>query len=218
MKLLLTSSGITNSTIAKALSDLLGKPFEKSAVTFIPTAANVEPGDKKFVVNDMYNVMKLGFKTFDVMDISAISKDYWLPSFRAADVLVVGGGNDRHLLTWLNKSGVALELPELLKTKVYMGISAGSIVAAKKVSLSVLGILYYERTKKFKDDAGLGLVDFEIRPHLNSEWFPQVTLSNLAKIAPQHRGSFYAIDDATAIKVDGENITVVSEGKWKKFH
>ena len=45
MKLLLTSSGITNKSIEKALLELLGKLFKKAHLTFIPTAANVERGD-----------------------------------------------------------------------------------------------------------------------------------------------------------------------------
>lgn len=41
MKLLLTSSGNTNKSIEKALLELLGKPFTKANLTFVPTAANV---------------------------------------------------------------------------------------------------------------------------------------------------------------------------------
>jgi dipeptidase E len=218
MKLLLTSSGITNISIANALSELLGKPFEKSAITFIPTAANVEKGDKTWLVEDMNNLKKLGFSLFDVIDISAVGREYWLPGFETADVLVFSGGNTSHLLTWLHKSGVAKELPRLLKTKVYMGISAGSMVTAKTVSLSKEGMLYYETVGSFVDSKGLGFVDFEIRPHLNSEWFPEVRLDFLEKIAQETKKPFYAIDDATAVKVDGSKISVVSEGQWKKFN
>ncbi len=218
MRLLLTSSGITNKSLASALLELLGKPFEKSAVTFIPTAANVERGDKKFVVNDMYNLLKLGFETFDIIDISAVGKEYWLPSFEAADVLVFGGGNSDYLLTWMHKSGLIPLLPKLLKTKVYMGISAGSMVTAKQVSLSSEQILYYEKTGRFECVEGLGFVDFEIRPHLNSEWFPKVRIDYLEKLAKETQNSFYTIDDNTAVKVVDTKVTVVSEGKWKKFN
>jgi dipeptidase E len=218
MKLLLTSSGITNKSIANALGELLGKPFEKSAITFIPTAANVEKGDKTWLVEDMNNLKKLGFTTFDVIDISAVGKEYWLPSFEAADVLTFSGGNTSHLLAWLEKSGAAAELPRLLKTKVYMGISAGSMVTAKTVSLSSEGILYYEKTGIFGQIKGLGFVDFEIRPHLNSPDFPKVRLEYLEKLASDSPVTFYAIDDATAIKVEDKKISVVSEGKWKKFN
>ena len=41
MKLLLTSGGITNKSIAKSLQKLLGKLFSKSKLVFIPTAPNL---------------------------------------------------------------------------------------------------------------------------------------------------------------------------------
>ena len=47
MKLLLTSAGIKNKTIAKALFELVGKKPADISLVFIPTASNVEKGDKK---------------------------------------------------------------------------------------------------------------------------------------------------------------------------
>jgi len=43
MKLLLTSAGITNQSIAQALIDLVGKSPKDTRIGFIPTAKNVEP-------------------------------------------------------------------------------------------------------------------------------------------------------------------------------
>lgn len=218
MKLLLTSSGKTNKTIEKALLNLLGKPFEKANLTFIPTAANVEKGDKIWLVDDMYNFRQMNFSSFDIIDISAVPKNVWLPSFKKADILVFGGGNVYHLLKWIKKSGLEKVLPQLLKTKIYVGISAGSMVTAKNISLSTAGILYYEKTGGFKNKKGLGFVDFELRPHLNSKWFPKVNLPYLKKLSETISYSFYAIDDNTAIKVEDGKISVVSEGEWKKFN
>lgn len=218
MKLLLTSSGNTNKSIEKALLELLGKPFKEAHLTFIPTAANVEKGDKTWLVNDMNNFRVLGFASLDVIDISAVSKDIWLPSFKNADILVFGGGNVNYLLEWINKSGLKRYLPKLLETKVYVGISAGSMVTAKTVSLSSSGILYYEETGNFETTNGLGFVDFEIRPHLNSEVFPKVRVEYLEKLAKETPNTFYAIDDNTAIKVIDDKVSVLSEGEWKKFN
>ena len=218
MKLLLTSSGKTNKTIEKALLNLLGKPFEKANLSFIPTVANVEKGDKTWLVDDMNNFMQMNFSSFEIIDISAVPKNIWLPSFKKADVLVFGGGNVYHLFFWLKKSGLEKVLPELLKTKVYVGISAGSMVTAKNISLSTAGILYYEKTGGFKNKNGLGFVDFELRPHLNSKWFPKVKLPYLKKLSEKIPYSFYAIDDNTAIKVVNDKISIVSEGEWKKFN
>lgn len=218
MKLLLTSAGITNRSIKNALLDLLGKSPKTSHAVFVPTAANPEKGDKSWVEKEMNSLRTLGFASFHVVDISSEPQKLWKPLFEKADVIGVGGGNDRYLLTQLRKSGLARMLPEFLKTKIYMGISAGSIVTAKTVSLSSLGILYYERTRKFKDDKGLGFVDFEFRPHLNSPGFPKVRLDYLSHLAAQHKGPFYALDDNSAVIVNGEKVSVISEGEWKRFH
>ncbi len=218
MKLLLTSSGITNMSIENALLGLLGKPFRKSNITFVPTAANVEEGNKSWLVDDMYNFKKLEFATFDIIDIAAVPKEIWLPSFTKADIIVFGGGNTQYLRDWIEKSGLEKELPDLLKTRVYVGISAGSMVTAKKISLSYADILYYEKTGKFQDIDGLGFVDFEIRPHLNSDYFEKVKIPYLEEIAGKNKNTFYALDDNSAIKVENENISVISEGEWKKFN
>lgn len=218
MKLLLTSEGITNPSIAEALLGLLGKPFEKSRAACVPTAANGETGDKSWVEVQTQGIRNLGFSEVDVVDISKVPEDVWRASFQKADVLVFGGGNVNYLLTWLHKSGVSKVLPDLLKTRVYVGISAGSMVTARNLSMSEAGILYYEQTGTFKNMKGLGFVDFEIRPHLNISYFPNVRIEYLAKLAAKNPTPFYAIDDNTAVKVDGDTVSVVSEGKWKKFN
>lgn len=92
------------------------------------------------------------------------------------------------------------------------------MVTAKNISLATAGILYYEKYGKFRNRKGLGLVDFELRPHLNSEWFPKVRLPFLKKLAEKISYSFYAIDDNTAIQVVNNKVSVVSEGEWKKFN
>lgn len=218
MKLLLTSSGITNQSIENALARLVEKPFKKLNLTFIPTAANVQREDKSWLIDDLYNMKKLGFSVFEITDISAVPKSIWMPAVEQADILVFGGGQVEYLLHWLKKSGVARLLPRLLKTKVYMGISAGSMVTAKTVTLSSAGMLYFEDTGNFKDCGGLGFVDFEIRPHLNAPWAPNVRIDYLKKLAANISHPIFAIDDDTAIQVVNKEISVVSEGKWTRFH
>ena len=218
MKLLLTSCGNANKSIEKALLELLGKSFKKANLIFVPTAANVNEGDKSWLLNDMNNFKKLGFASFDIIDISSVPRYIWLKSFKKADVLVFGGGDTYYLSKWIKKSGLLEILPKLLKTRVYVGISAGSMVTARNISLATAGILYYEKYGKLKNKSGLGLVDFELRPHLNSNWFPKVRLPYLRKLAEKVPYSFYAIDDDTAIRVVDNKISIISEVEWKKFN
>ena len=120
MKLLLTSGGITNKSIANALFDLTGKKPEDTTIVFIPTASNVESGDKDWLINDLINLQKQNFKSIEITDISVVDEKIWEPSLERADVLFFEGGNTYHLMRWLNKSGVSKLLPDLLKDKVYV--------------------------------------------------------------------------------------------------
>ena len=219
MKFLLTSAGLTNKSISNALLELAGKPFAELNLAFIPTAANVEPGDKDWLIDDLVNCKNLGFKSIDIVDISAVPQDIWFPRLQAADIFLVGGGNTFHLMYWIEKSGLKNFLPELLKTRVYVGISAGSMVACKSLDLSNSKKLYYEDgTDDYDKDAGLGFVDILIRPHLNSPHFPEVNLENMEKMSKEIPTTFYALDDNSAIKVVDGGVSVVSEGEWKKFN
>lgn len=58
MKLLLTSGGLTNKSIEKALFELVGKKPEDTSLCFIPTAATAEMGDKDWFINDLKNIDK----------------------------------------------------------------------------------------------------------------------------------------------------------------
>ena len=218
MKLLLTSSGFTNKSIATALLSLTEKPFKELKLAFIPTAANVEEGDKGWLIDDMVNAKNLGFAEIDVVDISALPKDIWLKKLKDADILMFGGGNTFYLMYWIEKSGLKRELPKLLKTRVYVGVSAGSMVTAKNFNLSQSQRLYYEDIGKYKNNEGLGYVNFHIQPHLNSPDFPKVRIKHLQQIAKSIPEPIYAIDDQTAIKYEEGKVEVVSEGKWKRFN
>lgn len=217
MKLLLTSSGFTNMAIINALLELTKKPLDTLKLVFVPTAANVEEDDKGWLIDDLMNCRKLGFFSLDIVDISALPKETVHKRLEAADIFVFGGGNTFHLMHWIEKSGLKESLPELVKTRVYVGISAGSMVATKSLILSDSRRFYSENTGGVDSMDGLGFVDFHIRPHLNSAYFPNVTVEKVAELAMTVREPVYAIDDDTAIKVVDGEIEVVSEGKWKKF-
>lgn len=218
MKLLLTSSGITNTSIAAALLELTGKPFNECSLAFVPTASNVYRGNKDWVIKDLRVLQDLGFKSIDIVDMSALPKELWFPGFQTADVLLFEGGNTFHLMHWMEKSGLEELLREMLKTKVYVGISAGSIVTGKSLDMSMSEKLYSEEIGPYTSDRGLGLVDFLVRAHVRSSHFPRMTFDALDEIAKEQTETFYAIDDQSAIKVVDGVVTVVSEGSWKKYH
>lgn len=218
MKLLLTSAGLSNKSIVNAFLELAEKPFSELKLAFVPTASNVEEGDKDWLIDDLTKCKNLGFKSIDIVDISALPKEMWLPRLQEADVFLFEGGNTFHLMYWIEKSGLKEILPELLKNRVYVGISAGSMVACRSLDMSTSERLYSEKVEKYEKDEGLGFVDLLIRPHFNSPYFPNLNLENLEKLSKEFPETFYAIDDNTAIKIIDGKMEIISEGEWKKFN
>jgi hypothetical protein len=48
-------------------------------------------------------------------------------------------------------------------------------------------------------------------------WMPRASLAHLEQWAARVDVLAYALDDQTAIKVTGGEVSVVSEGHWKRF-
>jgi len=215
MKLLLTSAGLSNPSISKALEDLLAKPIKGVKLSFIPTAANVEPGDKSWMIDDLNNFHKAGFEV-DIVDISAVSKEIWLPRLKESEVIFFGGGNTFHLMYWVKQSGLQDELPELLKTRVYAGISAGSCIAGPTIFNSVQNLFDEEYELEIKE--GLGLVDFQFIPHLNSPYFDKIREENLQEASKDIIEPVYALDDNSALKVNDGKVEIISEGKYLTYN
>jgi len=218
MKLLLTSGGIENQSMVDALRELVGRDFTEAKLAFIPTAANVEAGDKWWLIKDLTKCKELGFKEVDVVDISAVPQRVWQPRLEHADVFVVGGGNTYHLMYWVRKSGLDTMLPGLLQTRVYVGISAGTVIATPSLVNSSAEKALLKELDETVYDEGLGFVDFMVEPHINNDYFPELTFDYVAEQSKKWSHPVYALDDSSAVKVDGDKVDVVTEGTWKKYN
>jgi dipeptidase E len=230
-KLLLTSSGITNDGIQKALVDLLGKSISESSALFVPTAIYAYPQGIKNGWQVIKSPGELGWKTFGVLELTALPslpKEMWLPQVEEADAIIVGGGNKFYLSYWMDKSGLFGILPQLIEQgKVYVGASAGSMMVTPALNFNQdhfqkTGIYYDDEfNEEMTSNAGstntLGLVDFVIRPHLGADYFPQATLENVEKWAAKTNYPAYVLDDQSALKVVDGKVEVVSCGQWKLF-
>ena len=210
MKLLLTSAGITNDSLKNALIKLVNNDLR---IAYVPTASNIESGDKGWLVDDLVNLKEMG--ELDIVDISALPKEVWIKRIEWSNVLCVGGGDTKYLMDQINKSGFDKELSGFLKDKVYVGISAGSIILSRKLWASS-EFLYEDEVGQSPD--GLGFVDFNFRPHLNSKYFPLVRKDKIREVFESNPSEkIYAMDDNSGLLfVDGK-IKVVSEGDWELF-
>jgi dipeptidase E len=218
MKLLLTSAGITNASIRGALVGLLGRPIAECRALVISTASYPLRGGPELAWNFIAGheprtpMAELGWTSVGVLELTALpslDRATWLPAVRAADVLLVNGGDTIYLDRWMRESELAELLPSL--GAVYVGLSAGSLVMAPRVADA------FASWTSPTGGEGLGFVDFEIFPHLDNPDLPENTMADAERWASGLVGAGYAIDDDTAITVVDGTVEVVSDGHWRLF-
>ena len=220
MKLLLTSGGVTNTSIRDALVGMLGKPIGDCSALCIPTAEYGHPmctpaSAWRFITGHSPSSMcNLGWKSVGVLELTAlptVGEERWIPWVREADVLLVDGGDATYLCHWMRQSGLADLLPSLPDT-VWVGVSAGSMVMTPRI-----GDDFVNWKAPTGGDTTLGIVDFSIFPHLDHELMPENTIADAERWAADIAGPAYAIDDQTAIKVTDGAVEVISEGHWQQL-
>jgi dipeptidase E len=227
MKLLLTSGGLRNKTITGALRDLTGKPPKEVKVASIPTAAWADRGNKDWLIRDLNQLVAEGYYV-DIIDLAALPPSEIHAALQDADVIFIGGGNAFFLSYWLQKTGIFGQLPELLKTKVYVGTSAGSMIVGQSFALSSQALKQGSPFKAIDFDSlgpkgassgkTLKLVGFIFRPHINSGSAPHAKLEVIEQKAAAVPCPVYALDDTSAVKIDGNKTEVVTEGVWRLFN
>jgi len=174
----------------------------------------VEQWDKTWFINDLINLNKNNFKSIEITDISAVNEEIWKSSFKRADILFFEWWNTFHLMRWLNKTGLNSSLYELLKDKVYVGVSAWSMITNPDLNLKLSQQIYEEDMLETEKMNGLNFVDFYFLPHLNSEWFKKVKKNNIEKVAENITIPIYVLDDNSALKIIDNKIEVIREWDW----
>jgi dipeptidase E len=142
VKLLLTSAGLRNETLRQALRDLLQKPFASTNVVYVPTASVAEPGDHGWFVADLNRVYGLGWHEFHILEVGGLPRQMVLDRLMRADLIYVQGGNQYHLARSITGNGLADGFLEALQDRVYVGVSAGSMIFSRNLderSAEVIG-------------------------------------------------------------------------------
>jgi dipeptidase E len=219
-RFLLTSSGITNPTLQQALAELLGRPFAEAAVVYIPTAALADPGDHAWLLGAMNRVHALGWREFDVLDLNGLPPHVVADRLRHADVVYVEGGNHYHLARSVTRNGLADVFLQALETRVYVGVSAGSMIFSRHLTTHSAEVIGDVADLHLLDvdtiEPPFGLFDWYVKPHLHSPDFPERDDAWADRITARADFPIWFIDDDTAIRIRGDALDVVSEGSWRR--
>ena len=129
MKILLTSAGFETKAIRDAFLGFIGKEPNKIKALFIPTAA-IFPAAIAVLPKCMDDLLNIGIpaKNIKVFDLHRSMTVGELSEF---DAVYFTGGSPQYLLDRINDTGFNMSLSDYVNNGgVYIGVSAGSIVAA----------------------------------------------------------------------------------------
>lgn len=207
MKLILCSEGFHTQNTVQACVDLVGKPQNQITFAIINEAYAAEHGDKRWVLDNLNDVAKNFPAEIDMVNLLALPFSEVEERISQKDAIFVVGGHTDYLMSVFAKIGFDKLLPKLLKTKVYVGSSAGSMVMGKRLSSEAYKTMYNE-VVGFGTIKYLEFVDFSIVPHMDSKDFPG-RKDKLIEAAKRHDGKIYGLNDDSAVVVSGDSITTI---------
>jgi dipeptidase E len=193
--------------VPSAFNDFTQGSCAGKHVAYIPTASIPEQ-DLFYVAEDKEALQNLGL-VIDEVEVSKLTYEEIEKRITNADYIFVEGGNTFFLLQELRRSGAdRLIKTQLNKGIVYIGMSAGSIIASQNI----------EYIKHMDDPAtaldlngdyrGLGLIDFSIVPHCTDEPFKEAVSS----IKAEYKGKLDLrfINNSQAFTINGDKVELIT--------
>lgn len=157
-KLLLTSAGFINPETVEVLMKEIPKQAQWCKILMVCYTQNKI--EESYVAASKKELELLGFKSIQVLNLHKPTKP------DGADVIYVCGGNTYAILQKLKETGTDKFIVDLVdKGALYVGVSAGSIIAGKNIEIAGYGSEGDPNDVGLKDLSGLGFTDVAIFPH-----------------------------------------------------
>ena len=186
---------------------LFDKPFDQMRVIYITTAANVYAEENKgwfFKEIQAFRDMRINLTEYD---IAGKSEDSVRAMIKDADVVCVTGGNSYYLLEHMQKCNFKSAIISYLNTGgLYIGCSAGSVVTCPTIDF--IADMDDPTEANLTDYTGLGLVPFNIMPHIDHPIFSAKAKELIRKIS-HSQVPIIALRDTQAILVTDNCIEIL---------
>lgn len=186
------------------LLPLFEKELTGKTVSFIPTASTVEK--VTFYVQAGKEALESLGMIVDVLDLSSENPDEIRRRIAVNDCMYVSGGNTFFLLQELKRTGAdAVIVRAVQDGKLYIGESAGSIVASKNIEY-VKAMDSSAKAPELTNFDALGLTDFYTVPHVRNFPFKK----SAKKIIDEYSASLnlLAIANDEAIVVEDDALRI----------
>jgi peptidase E len=196
MKLFLASY-IRHPTTIERLRMFVGG-FEGKTVAYIPTAANGENGWGSWKKGGTWKLVQtLGAKV-TLIQLEDYRNDSVIREIVGKNIVWFAGGVPGYLMYWIRRCYVDKHLKNILKKgTIFVGSSAGAMIAGKSMEAASWGFVDGERGSDVIKP--LGLVNFDIFPHFEEK--------HMKKIKDLYRGRMmYLLKNGESIEIIGEKI------------
>jgi len=188
------------------------KRFPKNPkVAYIANAADLEE-DHTWMNHNRGKFKDLGFEIANI-DLCTLQNEALREKLEQMDAIYVEGGNTFYLLDICNKSGFTKIVKELVdkKDKLYIGTSAGSIIAGPNIESSKY-LDDLSVAPKLKNFSGFNLVNFLIIPHIGNGDFYKQFENNYFELFENLKNYEYphiCLRDNQAVWVENNKIEIV---------
>lgn len=200
MKRLLLASEAKNPNTMDKINSLVNG-LEGKSIAYIPTASNGDRAYGSWNQSSTYQLLSSMKLNLEVILLEDYRNSSIVEKLKGKDIIWMAGGFCGYLMYWLIRCELDKYLPELIENSLYVGSSAGAMVAGNSIEASEWG-----------DDKEIGasnfptlkLVDFDIYPHYEDNMFDQIKKSYTGK-------RMYLLKNEESILVEGNKITVFGE-------
>lgn len=199
--------------IMEDIEHLLGKKPSEIRISYIITAGNLHPSDKRdWIIEGRELLGRRGWQVFDY-DIEGKTEGEVEQELSDKDVVFVQGGQCMYMLEQMQKCNFGDVIKRVLERGVpYIGESTGAIVTGGDIS----AYRYWAKDRRenppeLKKYRGMGLVNFLIRPHWGRmekrEKYLKMTKENLESIFEIEQPIIF-LNDNQLVRVEGDKFRI----------
>ena len=197
-RLLLTSTGLANSIIRDFfISQIDALPGKM--VGLVSACRTYE--ESLYVKESIAELKRMGVS---VEELNIVARKSF-SEILEFDIYYVCGGNTFFILDQMRRSGMDKILSEAIDMgKLYIGVSAGSIIASKDIEIAGVGPLGDPNDINLSNLEGLEKIPFYVHPHYSVS--ERKYIENFYK---KKKTPLVAITDSQAVYVEGDDIFLV---------
>lgn len=199
MKRLYLTSSV--SFVAERLEKDLQPKAPNNKMVFITTATEDEEHDATWIIKDKDSLISAGFDVFEYT-ITGKKENEIREDLKDVNFIYVEGGNTFYLLEKAQQSGFINVIRDfvLKEEKVYIGTSAGSIIAGRDTYPTLI-LDDVSLAPNLKGYEGFGLVDFTVLPHWGSDKFKDLYLNHRLEHSYNGKSELILLRDNQYIEV-----------------